>query len=1290
MASRLTKKRWALSAAGAGLCWLIVLNCAVDDRKVHLADSNAGPPSLGGAQTATGTLQALFEVHPPSVDLGAVTTGFASRSRLKIVNTGTGPLTAPQAAWAAGNPPDYQVVQNQCSNDLAPGDSCGITVQLVPSHPGVLQASLQVSSGGNPPLVVPFTGQGFAAGNLILAPVTGSFEDFGGVLVGSPHEGTFSIMNPGTTSSGALTLQTDRPEFVLAAPNSGECRSGVTDLAPGQSCNLRIDFTPGDRGPLESTLTGITPGAGAVSLDLTGAGLVPGVLTPSSANVDFAGVVLGSSGSVTVHFQNQGDEPLQIGGARLDPAGSGEFSIQTSTCGAGTSLAAGDSCDVALQFRPTTQGEESSANLVVDVTGSDSLTVALVGHGLAQGTLAVVASNPGDEDFGDVLLSQLVTHVFQVSNPGAQSSGVLTVTPSGIFTLTDAPQPGDCVDGTTSLATGESCTVRLNFQPTQRQAESGALTISSALAGAARLDLKGRGIAPAKFDGDQQANFGTVLTNATAQRPIVVKNAGDQPLPPPMVAITSSDPSQAAAFTLANGCTAPLAFGDQCTLTLTFAPTVAVPYAATVQLNSDPGGSASVLLVGQALAPGSLVVAASGSADFGDVPLGTNQSQSFTISNPGGVAAGQLTISTDDPHFLVNPGNCNQGPPGGLVDGASCTFSIAFTPDSSNEVASKITVQSSGAGRAGLQIQGRGRTPAVLAAAGNQDLGRGSIGRALTAANQFAWTVTNNGDLPSGTLHLTRGAVTEFQISGDTCSNTQVPGHGTCQMQISFVAAEPPGARTENITVTDTASNKAVSLALTAVSVRVANPGQSCINADCASGVCTAGVCCDRACDQTCQQCSATGVCADESSQQQCGNGAARCFGVNQCALPAGQACGADSDCGTGLLCKQCAGGGKQCTLAAGCCGGCPGEQTCVNGSCSCAANQIDCGGGLCIPKNTANVCCPVSPSCPTNLPGCTNDGRCVQCTTNAQCGACSTCNTATNTCTPRARGTSDSSCPQGQLCNGNGACFAPQCTPNSTTQVCGQCNTCNNNFNCVAGNNGTPCSGNGTCQAGQCQPGAGSACQQGGPPCANGLTCTGGRCAMPAPPPPPVAQCTPGQTVCVDGQNVKLCSPTGTFGAPLPCLVQCVGGRCVDPVHDSTLVGCDLANQIVCNTGSTQCSLVTADPGESNFQPAACTAIGVSGFEVVVQCDGPSDCAGQGQVCCIADPGLGTVRVTCVDAADCVSDPFTDGRGTARTLVCDPAVIPSKCAAGTFCMQSTVLGLNMQLSDCQTPGETF
>jgi len=68
---------------------------------------NFGHADLGGStdrgasastETQTGMLQATptLEVQPPVVDLGAVTTGFAARARVKISNSGVAALPTPE------------------------------------------------------------------------------------------------------------------------------------------------------------------------------------------------------------------------------------------------------------------------------------------------------------------------------------------------------------------------------------------------------------------------------------------------------------------------------------------------------------------------------------------------------------------------------------------------------------------------------------------------------------------------------------------------------------------------------------------------------------------------------------------------------------------------------------------------------------------------------------------------------------------------------------------------------------------------------------------------------------------------------------------------------------------------------------------------------------------------------------------------------------------------------------------------------------------------------------------
>ena len=197
-----------------------------------------------------------------------------------------------------------------------------------------------------------------------------------------------------------------------------------------------------------------------------------------------------------------------------------------------------------------------------------------------------------------------------------------------------------------------------------------------------------------------------------------------------------------------------------------------------------------------------------------------------------------------------------------------------------------------------------------------------------------------------------------------------------------------------------------------------------------------------------------------------------------------GSGCVTSDQCGGGLECKACRGGGRQCTAADACCGGCAAGYQCVDGECGCPLQadgrpQLDCGGGLCA-IDRADACCPGSAP-----PGCNcdaSDNRCKECLVNAHCTAGLVGGLAT--CSPQR--TCNYSCPAGTFeCQG-------ACVPNGT--CCGGC----------------PASQD--CIGGQCRLQTGAACTFGGLACASG-NCSGGRC------------CSPG---CNGG-----CFPDGTCGCP-------------------------------------------------------------------------------------------------------------------------------------------------------------
>jgi hypothetical protein len=1107
---------------------ILVAGCSVDDRRV-LASAVPGSIGFGGGPDAG--VGAQLEVSPSALNFGRVALGFLARERVTLHNAGNAPLAVPSLSWASPDV-DFGLLQNPCLEELQPDESCELRLSLQPSREGALSAALHVVSAAGGSVDVPMTGEGLPAGNLILAPAPGSFEDLGRVLLGSSALGVFTVTNSGATPTGVLAFSVSRPEFALVAPSGmpGECQPGATSLAVGQACDVRVAFNPAERGLREATFTAETFGTGSVSTRLSGEGRAPGVLVAATGVIDFGGVVLGSGGLRTIALQNDGDAALTLPGApRLEPAGVAGFSIKTSDCAAGRVLEGGASCSVQLEFRPSVANQALTAELVADVAAAAApLRVALRGSGLDAGRLELGAAAEGT-DFGAVLLGGSVSRSFRVTNPTPQTSGVLSVAASDGFVIAPPSSPEACVDGSTSLSEGQFCTVEVQFEPQRREVYDGSLTIGSALLGAKSLALNAQGIIEASIQVEPELDFGRVFLDAPSSRSFAVTNGGDQELPPPVFTLSGNSDAATAAFTFTGTCDRALAPGEQCEETVTFAPTQPVLHTANLTISAVPGGTRPVLLVGEGLVPGSLVLtAADGSPpDFGDVAIGATASKTFTLTNPNPSPSGPLVFRTDDIHFTVSAGDCNPGDSAGLVNGSSCSFDVTFAPADSTALTTNLSVQSTTAGLVGIELTGRGRRPATLAGTGNRDLGFANIGQPPGPDNEFIWTLDNTGDLASGALLVENDNPTEFVILNDGCQGVAVPGGASCTLTIRFTPGMA-GVRSANVTVSDPTSAQSVPLALTGTGVQLAGLGESCINAECGEGECTRGVCCDRACEGTCQACVA-GVCTDQTNEEPCGQGNGRCFGVDRCLLPDGFACGQGADCGSGnceqrlggqgptdsiccngdcnalgqqcnasgaceqptaadgavcgrpgdlpcaggLVCKSCADGASRCTPAAECCDTCQAPLVCINGArCDCPPQpnggaSINCGGGLCIPSRL-NACCPLTPDCDPSVPNCDPaDNLCKQCVVNAHCGANQACNNGTCGCAFGAKSCGDGRCiPNNECCEAN--CGLNRSCNNGTCGCAATARACPDG-RCLGANECCECSG-AQCVGGVCQ----------------------------------------------------------------------------------------------------------------------------------------------------------------------------------------------------------------------------
>jgi hypothetical protein len=188
--------------------------------------------------------------------------------------------------------------------------------------------------------------------------------------------------------------------------------------------------------------------------------------TTDIGTYDYGAVTPGQTASQTFTLTNSGGSATAMLTVTLSD--SAVFSITSDDC-TGTSLGPGKSCDVTVQYAPSTAGESDSATL--EASGkkvSASASITLTGSGAITGAPDLTLS-PGDftgtsasgtknflYDFGGVVSD---TQTFTVTNTGAVASGTLSLVGccgSG-FVLSN-----DSCDGNALAASG-ACTFDLAF-----------------------------------------------------------------------------------------------------------------------------------------------------------------------------------------------------------------------------------------------------------------------------------------------------------------------------------------------------------------------------------------------------------------------------------------------------------------------------------------------------------------------------------------------------------------------------------------------------------------------------------------------------------------------------------------------------------------------------------------------------------------------------------------------------------------------------------------------------------
>ena len=492
------------------------------------------------------------------------------------------------------------------------------------------------TAGGNGPLTLTFGTSVSAAGALIQADEPGQFSaeiqafngatPLGSFTVTSNPNGdavyigildqtganitsvTFSLTACGSADTNCVLsnfavdtvfLNVPSGSFGLSLTLAGTGAGSVSSSPSGISCpsTCSANFNSGTVVTLTATAaaaagstfagwSGACSGTGTCSVTMTAAEAVtatfnsssgPAVtLTPTSLN--FGAVATGvTSPEKSVTLKNSGKATLTITAITITGTDSGDFP-ETSTCT--SSLAAGKTCLIKVQFKPSATGARSAAVSMTDNAAGSPQQLPLSGTG----TTAKLSPTPLSFGTLAVGLTSAVKKV-TLTNVGTTA---LTISSIAVTGAEAADFPETATTCGSSLAAAASCTVSLTFKPSTTGARSANLTATDSASGSPQqVPLSGTGTAAELTP--TSLSFGSVKVGTTsAAKILTLKNVGTT-----AITITSITIAGTAAgdFAQTNGCGSSLAASASCTISVTFKPTTTGTRSATLKVTDNAAGS---------------------------------------------------------------------------------------------------------------------------------------------------------------------------------------------------------------------------------------------------------------------------------------------------------------------------------------------------------------------------------------------------------------------------------------------------------------------------------------------------------------------------------------------------------------------------------------------------------------------------------------------------------------------------------------------------------------------------
>jgi hypothetical protein len=674
------------SYSNAGNLYGIAVDSSGASYAAGASDYNWGFQTTPGAfQTSphnvnsNGVALKLAPLSAPVVYLSTTSLNFGSQIvnitsspvAVTLTNQGESPLAISSIVVSG----DYAETNN-CGNSLGSNLSCTISITFTPTVVGTRTGSVTITDNNGGAVgsqqTISLTGVGVAP---IVSLSTTSLT-FGNQAVGTVS----AAQNVTLTNIGNATLTISG---IVPSGDFAETNNCGGSVVAGGKCTISVTFAPTASGTRTGTI-GISDNAtdSPQYIFLTGQGVGGSpIATLSTTSLTFGGQAVGTTSSAqSVTLTNTGTVNLTINNI----VSSGDYG-ETNNCPA--SLAANANCNISVTFTPTVSGTRTGAVTITDNASNSPQTIALTGTGLAPAVSLSATSL--------TFSSQQVGTISAVQNVTLTNTGNATLTIGSIVAAGDYGETNTCGS---SLAAGANCTIAITFAPQALGLRIGSVTITDNASGSPQtISLQGTGVAPFVSLSATTLSFGNQIVSTTsAAQTVTMTNTGTGTLLNISI-VTAGD------FAQTNNCGSSLGAGLNCTISVTYTPTVLGNESGSVSISDSAAGSPQQITLSGTGVP---AIAASPTTLSFTLQLlsTTSATQVVTLTNYQAVAVNVGTISISGP--FTETDNCANTQ---VAAGGTCTISVAFVPTADGVATGTLTISDGGPGSSPtVQLAGTG------------------------------------------------------------------------------------------------------------------------------------------------------------------------------------------------------------------------------------------------------------------------------------------------------------------------------------------------------------------------------------------------------------------------------------------------------------------------------------------------------------------------------------------------------------------------------------------------------